>query len=40
MAQNFEWQTPRHGLGAVTLNGEIWLVGGATKVGFLKRAVK
>ena len=31
--KTFEWQTPRHGLGAVTLNGEIWLVGGATKVG-------
>ena len=31
--KSFEWQTPRHGLGAVTLNGQIWLVGGATKVG-------
>ena len=31
--KTFEWQTPRHGLGAVTLNGQIWLVGGATKVG-------
>ena len=29
----FEWQTPRHGLGAITLKGQIWLVGGATKVG-------
>jgi hypothetical protein len=23
--------TPRHGLGAVALNGEIWLVGGAKR---------